>query len=738
MALEVVGEAFLSSALAVLFHRMASRPVVDFIQGKKNTTELLYKLKMKLLSVNKWLDDAGERLITDPRVREWLDELKDVLYHTDDLLDDIKSEALCCKLEQEDAGSSSKKSQVLKYFRSFSVNEFEKSLETRILEILNRLELIVNEKEVLNLKEGVKGRTHARLPTTSLVEESSVYGRNEEKEAIIKFLLADDVSGNKTDVLPIVGMGGMGKTTLAQLVYNNDRVEKHFDHHSWVCVLEGFDITKITQSIFRSVSSEAWDMTDLDILQRKLKTSLAGKKFLIVLDDVWTVTDMEWDLFSQPFASGAIGSKIIVTTRIEGVASTIGTLQSQHLLQLSEESCWMVFSKYAFKNANPSLEVIGKQIAQKCKGVPLAAKSLGSLLRCEPSIEKWKEILASGIWELKEKDILPALWLSYHYLPPHLKRCFAYCSIFPQDYEIRKPKLILLWMAEDLLPLKSKTAVEEVGDQYFDELVSRSFLQPGYDDSIFLMHDLIHDLANFVSGEFTVRWEGDDSVLESVGKTRHFSCLTGSFDQWDSLYEAKYLRTLISSWYKRSRYKHPISPDLDSLFLKLQCLRMLNLNGDGIVELPSSIGKLKHLRHFDLSFTEIKKLPDEICTLYNLQTLLLWCCKSLIELPTELGRLVNLRHLDIQYANIKQMPTRMGKMKDLRTLRGEFVLDKHTGGNIVEIKELQQLRGTLWISGLRNIMHVPDALEANLRNKKHLEELVLDWGGRSGEADDTQ
>ncbi|PRQ32284.1 putative P-loop containing nucleoside triphosphate hydrolase [Rosa chinensis] len=379
MALEVVGGAFLSSALAVLFDRMASRPVVDFIRGNKTTAGLLHKLKIKLLSVNKLLDDAEEKQLRNSRVRGWLNELKDVLFHADDLLDEIKTVALRCKMEQEDSGSNST-NQVLN-FSSISFHELDKSLEPRILEILDRLQLIVDEKDVLDLKEGVRGRPHGRLPTTSLVEESGVYGRDEEKEAIIKLLLADGMTGNKTDVLPIVGMGGLGKTTLAQLVYNDDRVKQHFDHQSWSCVSEEFDVIKITQTLYGAVTSEVCNITDLDTVQVKLKKKLTGKKFLFVLDDVWTVNTMEWDLLSRPFECGGHGSKIIVTTRNEGVACRMGTLQCQHLMQLSEENCWLLFGKHAFKNggvtADLSHEVIGKQIVQKCKGLPLAAKSLG-------------------------------------------------------------------------------------------------------------------------------------------------------------------------------------------------------------------------------------------------------------------------------------------------------------------------------------------------------------------------
>ncbi|KAM5585640.1 putative disease resistance RPP13-like protein 1 [Rosa sericea] len=744
MALEVVGGAFLSSSLAVLFERMASRPVVDFIRGKKTAAGLLHKLKLKLLLVHKLLDDAEEKQLRNSRVRDWLSELKDVLYHADDLLDEIKTEALRCKMEGEDSGSSIA-NQVLK-FSSISIHELDKSLEPRLLDILDRLQLIVDEKDVLDLKEGVKDRPQGRLPTTSLVEESSVYGRDEETEAIIKLLLADGVTGNKTDVLPIVGMGGLGKTTLAQLVYNDDRVKQHFVHQSWSCVSVEFDVIKITQILYGAVTSQTCNITDLNMLQVKLKETLSGKKFLFVLDDVWTVTNEEWDLLSRPFESGGHGSKIIVTTRHEDVAGIIGTLQSQHLMQLSEENCWSLFSKHAFKNAGVtadlSLEVIGKQIAQKCKGLPLAAKSLGGLLRSEPNIEKWEEVLNNDIWELldKKNGILPALWLSYHYLPPHLKRCFAYCSIFPQDYWFHKPDLVLLWMAEDLLPSKSKTTLEQVGENYFDDLVSRSFFQHVPQQysvkPIFTMHDLIHDLANFVSGEFCVRLENNDEVLENVSKSRHFLCMDASaaIDQWDSLCEAKYLRTFLVS-----KYRQYVRPNLDfDIFLKFQCLRVLDLSEYRIGELPSSISKLKHLRHFDLSESLIKKLPDEMCTLYNLQTLLLSSCESLVELPTDLGRLINLRHLDIRYTQIQKMPPRMGKMKDLQTIRGKFVLDKYTGGNIVEIKELQQLRGTLCISGLRNIVHVTDALETNMRKKKYLDELVLEWGGKSGDTDDTQ
>ncbi|KAK9938862.1 hypothetical protein M0R45_015578 [Rubus argutus] len=450
---------------------------------------------------------------------------------------------------------------------------------------------------------------------------------------------------------------------------------------------------------------------------------------------------MEWDLLSRPLVDGGHGSKIIITTRNESVASRMGTLQSHHLKQISKEDCWLLFAKHALRDpsviADPCFEVIARQIAQKCKGLPLAAKSLGGLLRSEPNIEEWKKILNNDIWELqdKENDILPALWLSYHYLPPHLKRCFAYCSIFPQDYIFTKSQLILLWMAEDLVQSKKKATIEEVGENYFDDLISRSFFQHSpYDSSRFVMHDLINDLAKFVSGEFCIRLENNDSVLDNVSKSRHLSINSvGDFVKWGRNNEARHLRTILVVYPWQIRYR-----DLGfDIFLKLQCLRVLNLSWYNVGELPDSICKLKHLRHFDLSNSSIRKLPDKMCSLYNLQTLLLIDCGDLAELPTDLGRLINLRHLDISGRNkIERMPPRMGKLKDLQTFRGKFVLDKNTGDNIVELKELEHLRETLCISGLRNACARGGCWD--MRRMKYLNELVLEWGGESSDADDSE
>lgn len=407
MALEVVGGAFLSALFQEVFRKMASREVMDYIRGKKQTKRLLDKLKSTLRSVNVVLDDAEEKQIVNSDVKEWLDELKDAVYDAEELLSDIKTEVQKRKLEADQSGSSIGKVQQL---FSDSFLSFDKGIDPKIEEIFERVDFIAKEKDVLDLKIGVTHRTKMRLLATSLVEDSSVYGREEDRERITKLLLSDDVIDDKISVIPIVGMGGIGKTTVAQLVHNDVRVKQHFDLLAWVCVSDEFDVVRVTQVIYGFVTLQTCDIAGQNLLQVKLKEALTGKKLLFVLDDVWNENYIHWDILRHPFEFGAHGSKIIVTTRNESVASMMGTLPAHHLMHISEEDCWWLFAKHAFQNAgvisaHPNLEVIGRQIVIKCKGLPLAAKSLGGLLRSKFSMKEWENVLKSDIWSCQIRKV---------------------------------------------------------------------------------------------------------------------------------------------------------------------------------------------------------------------------------------------------------------------------------------------------------------------------------------------
>ena len=275
---------------------------------------------------------------------------------------------------------------------------------------------------------------------------------------------------------------------------------------------------------------------NLDLLQQKLKESLGDKKFLLVLDDVWEKCHREWEGLRIPLLAAGEGSKVVVTTRNPNVGKIMRADHTHPLEGLSKAHCWSLFQKLAFENKDSCpypqvLESIGRKLVAKCRGLPLAVKALRSLLYSKTDRREWEQILESEIWGLQDHEILPSLLLSYQDLPLHLKRCFAYCSIFPKKHEFNREPLILLWTAEGLLQFsKSNKRMSKVGEQYFDELLSKSFLQKSvFNESWFVMHDLMHDLAQYIFREFCIGFE-DDKVQEISVNTRHSSNFISNYD----------------------------------------------------------------------------------------------------------------------------------------------------------------------------------------------------------------
>ncbi|XP_073225404.1 putative disease resistance RPP13-like protein 1, partial [Cicer arietinum] len=521
-------------------------------------------------------------------------------------------------------------------------------------------------------------------------------------------------------------------------------IKQKFDVQAWVCVSDDFDVLKVTKATAEEVKS-ASNTNNLNILQQDLKDKLTGKKFLIVLDDVWTEDYDNWNSLIKPLRCGAKGSKILVTTRNEKVVSMVQTFQGHYSLkQLSDEDCWSVFAKHAClsqekSTENMDLEKIGKEIVRKCKGLPLAAQSLGGLLRRKRDIRDWNNILNSNIWEIDENasKIIPALRISYHYLPSYLKRCFVYCSLYPKDYEFDALDLILLWMAEDLLqPPENGKTLEEVGYEYFNDLASRSFFQrfgSGNRSKRFVIHDLVHDLATLIGAEFYFRTEELGKEKKIGNKTRHLSFsnlsdpMTDNFDIFD---RAKHLRTFLKINVRPTLFHNEKAACI--ILSNLKCLRVLSFQGfRDFKALPDSIGELIHLRYLDLSFTPIKTLPESLCDLHNLQTLKLRNCDELTKLPNGMQKLVNLRILDIRLTlSLENMPREMSKLNHLRHLSC-FVVDKHKEKGIKELGTLSNLLGSLSISKLENVSNKFEASQAKIMDKKYLEELSFEWSNNA-------
>ncbi|XP_062115452.1 putative disease resistance RPP13-like protein 1 [Humulus lupulus] len=626
---------------------------------------------------------------------------------------------------------------------STPLTTFDRAIQSEIKVILGKLKLHLENKD-LGLNR-IKKQNHPERVCAPLVEECDVYGRDDDKKTILKLLLSGESSHDKLGVIPIVGMGGIGKTTLAQLVYNDQRVNQKFDTKVWVTVgdEDRVDSSKVIKKIIQKVAnSEKCQLEERFELLEKVKIALTGKKFLIVLDDVWDEDRNRWEVIKSTFISGLCGSKIIVTTRSNIVASIMETGSIHCLKGVSCDDSWRLFANCAsVVDVNDAdecsdLHVIGRQIVDKCKGLPLAIKSLGGLLRGKQNKEDWDDILNNDIWELydrKSVGILPALWMSYFYLPSYLKPCFAYCAIFSKDYEFEKEDIILLWMAEDLLHSNNKEKrIEEVGEEYFKELISRSFFQPSSkDESIFLMHDLMHDLAMFVSGEFCLAVHEYTNLSSCTHKIRHLSYRQEKGQAHDSeffedLSQIKGLRTFLmlsEKWCFPSGMEHL----LELLLSTRGCLRVLSMADRSVTKLPNSLGNLKYLRYLKLDYPEICEIPNTICNLYNLETLLLERCYKLTQLPTNIGNLIKLRHLCVPFV-LEEMPLQIGK-----------VVGQNRDFGIKLLKELPNLHGTIRIMGLENVSSVEDVLEANLKNKKFLSQLVLEWGdGHEPTNNDTQ
>ncbi|XWS09964.1 hypothetical protein CRYUN_Cryun39dG0035200 [Craigia yunnanensis] len=576
-----------------------------------------------------------------------------------------------------------------------------------------------------------------RLQPTSVVDRAVEYvGREIEKREILELLKScNSGSEDGVSVISIVGMGGMGKTTLAQLVYNDASIKDSFPHRAWVCVSDDFDAFKITKIILKSVTSDSCDEDDMNLRQAKLQKELSGKKFLLVLDDIWNVNSNDWAILRSPFGAG---TKIIVTTRFGNVSSDVDAVKTFPLDKFSHADCLSVFIQYALKardfNEHPELKEVGENIVRKCSGLPLAAKVIGRLLRTTKNHDSWERISKSEIWKLREDQenpcgIIPALRLSYHYLPSHLKRCFAYCSILPKAYEFEEEEIILLWRAEGLLKQIDENQIQDFGNQCFRDLMSRSFFQISSNDiSRFVMHDLINDLAQSVAGEICSKLE-DGKQQKFSNRTRHSSYVCNRYDgmkKFEAFYQLNSLRTFLPlnlPWKGHSDLTNVV---LDDLLPRLESLRVLSLNGYWITELPDFFANLKHLRYLDFSDTAISCLPDSLCTLYHLETLILRRCRQLEKLPSEIGNLMELHCLDISDADsIKEMPFGVGKLTNLQRL-SNFILGEGDGHHIRELKNLSNLRGKFCVWGLKNVKG-QDAREAKLNEKSGIDRLKLQW-----------
>ncbi|KAK8358205.1 hypothetical protein V6Z11_A04G002800 [Gossypium hirsutum] len=588
--------------------------------------------------------------------------------------------------------------------------------------------------------------TKKRQQTHSFVPKDKIIGRDDDKAALLKLVLEFESEEN-VYIIPIVGFGGLGKTALAQFVYNDEMVKNHFELMMWVCVSDVFDVKLIVENIIESATGQAPDQNlKMEQLQKQLREKIGGKKYLLVLDDIWNEERENWVSLKELLIDGAKGSRIIVTTRSFKVAKITGKCQPHVLKGLSDYDAWSLFKEIAFEqryadSTDSAFVEIGQQILKRCGGVPLVIRTIASTLSYKETEKDWRSFKDNELAKISQNEgnILPTLKLSYDHLPAYLKRCFAYCRLYPKDYEIDVQTLVQFWVAQGFVKQSNETrSLQETGFGYFKELVERSFFQEVIKERHLnmtcKMHDLMHDLAEFVAGKESGIVDSNSSASEVDEKCRHMSI---NDDSLIPLFKGKKLRTLLL--FANEGYQDKRDEIWHFIISNYRCLRVLKLYNFEFTTIPLSIHKLKHLRYLDLSRNNLMILPKSICKIQNLKVLKLDQCRWLKELPKKIEKLVNLTHLTCsECKSLTHMPRGIGKLTSLEEL-SMFVVDRdgsHDGADLSELSGLNNLRGQLRIKNLRFVKNAKEKFKTPiLKGKQHLESLVLEWNGDNDDDD---
>ncbi|XP_039130505.1 putative disease resistance protein At1g50180 [Dioscorea cayenensis subsp. rotundata] len=666
-------EHLVSFAVTKLANLLAQEVV--FLKGVDDELRSLLRLLEWIQAHLKSIDHCNE---DDQRDKVWVNQIQEIAHDAEDIVDDY-----IFKVHQRRPLSPSK----LTFLHDLG-NKIRKVKGTAQEIFDNRCKFGNIESSGASTTSISNSEARPPLPLVRRrrnpdVEEADVLGFDEHLQALARMLMGDDGNQRRV-VVSITGMGGVGKTTLTKKIFSDPGIRRHFACQAWIWVSQEYRAGEVLKTIAKdamALSNQRLKDLSHEELQWEVYKHLEEMKYLVILDDVWSKE--AWDSIKILLPDMMNGSRVLITTRNHDVALHAGRQSPPpyDLMFLGEEDSWELFCRKAIptkctKDCPPYLESIGREMVAKCCGLPLAIVVLGGLMLTKrQSVEEWRKLLKCANWQLRqgEEQISEILALSYHHLPYYIKPCFLYFSIYSKGALISAKRLIRLWIAEGFIQPRDQEIMEEVAEDYLEELVHCSMIQVVERHhhggiKICQIHELLHDLSIFLAqGMNFIHIPNNNDNEENIShKPRRLSlCDDKSTCYIARLHSTDYtsrLRTITSIDMEKR------VSEMEKFFHNMKLLRVINVQGTKIRSLPNDIGKLIHLRYLGLRYTNLRGLPSSISKLTNLQTLDIKNSVRMIELPSQVWKMHrNLRHLEGTGFSIKGLPS-TESLPNLQTL----------------------------------------------------------------------
>ncbi|KAM0900863.1 hypothetical protein ACQ4PT_020338 [Festuca glaucescens] len=629
----------------------------------KGLSSEIKSLTRELVAMDAFLLKMSEEEYPDVQDKAWMTEVRELSYDMEDSIDDFVQ-----RVDDKDTKPDGFMEKIKHSLGKLVKMKTRRRICNEIQDLKKQILDVCERNERYRTRQAFSNINSATVDPRALAifeHASKLVGIDEPKAELIKYLTEEDGCASKLQqqqqqhqlkLISIVGSGGMGKTTIANQVYQE--LKENFDCWAFLSVSRNPDMINILRTILSKVSNQRYADTEEGSLQQliiNITNFLQDKRYFIVVDDIWDVDT--WDVIKCAFPMTSSGSRIITTTRMNDVAHSCSSSFNGHIYNirpLNIKHSRQLFHRRLFNSEEDCplhLKAVSDEILQKCDGLPLAIIAISGLLANKESTkDKWDEV-KNSIGRALERNpsvegMMKILSLSYYDLPPHLRTCLLYLSIFPEDYNIHRAGLIRRWIAEGFIHKEGFYTAHDLGEIYFNELINRSLIQPGETDEndklkSCRVHDTILDfiISKSIEENFVTLVGVPNLNVVTQSKVRRLSVQVSNHENsilatnmvlshvrslnffWDSgnipsADEFRYLRLL-----DIRNVNQQINLHLKNIG-KLFQLRYLKLRGTYLRELPKEIGHLRCLEMLDIRGTRVSELPAAVVNLENLMDLL--------------------------------------------------------------------------------------------------------------------